>query len=295
MSDKPHDHHERLPTDDDETVEIDPVRDEKRDTKELPRVIDQRPGALPEGEPMSEDPTLHSVITRIEAREKLSDERWATVKAQLETIDAKFAALLTKDQIMSIAASAATETAKELIDEAIRAQWEPINAAMTKIETLTDGITRVFADDQMKRNKFERFVRKHIRTLTEQATLRDTENSDFQERLGNWLIPVLGYNPHYPSDTRKPILVPMVDRMANHDTMLHSLRTEISVLVADRDERRRKEQERREWRQKAYPEFLRMLARAASTPFVVNTAIKILGGSAAATLVLEFFTKVFGQ
>jgi hypothetical protein len=259
----------------------------KRSTQELTPPLqallkdqstDDPPPTPQDGDDMPVEPDLHDVerrVRQLESHRAYSEERLTRHTQRLDGHDLRIDGLLSKEQITTLI----TDTTKALIEKAIRDQWQPITEAMDRFDTLTNDITRAFAGDQMKRNKFERFVRRNIKEINQREETRQKEYDDFQERLGNWLIPMLGYNPNHPSDTRKPIVVPIVERVQNTDTKVGLMETKLTRFDAYLDKQDAKERSQQEWLNKAVPVFVQKIV---FNPHVARALLAL--GSALLTL-----------
>lgn len=248
------------------------MTDDKKDTKELAAVHDTPPETPPTTEP--------------------------------ETM------ALTPEQRKEVLAIA-NEVVRTAVDIA------SIEALVRRIETRADQMQTIFASDQVARGKLEQAykdVRQDYKQLEKRMDDSDEERRKIQHaldsmremvrdghyKLGNALIPVQGRNPMV--DDASLVMTPLRDELriirekdiATVATHVQSVKTEldkvwssIQVNAAYMAQQQADKEAREKWRKEAIPVLVRGAASVMSSPFVINNAIKILGGGAIATAFIE--------
>lgn len=243
---------------------------DNHDTKELMTVHEQPPPDIQEGEPVS-------AFTPEQRRE-------------LRTI--------IRDEIRVIVDVTAVENAARRID------------------TRADQMQTIFANDQLNRGRLEQAykdVTDEIKGLKQRMNEGDENrqklSQSFDElredfgnlrndvrdghyRIGDALVPVHGRNPMIPDSSL--VTTPLRSELSDIRKMLLDVATlarQSSDKLAQADAEK---EARRKWREQALPSAVRGAGSLLSSPFIVNNAIKILGGGALATAFIEVLQSITG-
>jgi hypothetical protein len=142
------------------------------------------------------------------------------------------------------------------------------------------------ADDERKE------MQKSIEAVKITAfSIRD-DVRDGHYRIGNALIPVHGRNPMIPD--AEMVTTPLRDKMDKIDNSLARLEKAIATNADYIRQQHEEQQARQKWRREALPKFIKVASSVVSSPFVINNAIKILGGGALITAITALLQSLTG-